>query len=148
MLYNLLYPLADLFSPFNLFRYLTFRSAAAFLTALVLSFVIGAALIRWLRSKQGRASRSATTARKPPRQEGHADHGRAADPDRADGRRRCCGRTSPTAMSGSCCSSPSASALIGFCDDYLKVTKRNHQGRAGQDQAAARSARSPASRPG
>ena len=36
MFYNLLYPLADVFSPLNLFRYLTFRSIAAFLTALVL----------------------------------------------------------------------------------------------------------------
>jgi phospho-N-acetylmuramoyl-pentapeptide-transferase len=53
MIYNLLYPLADVFSPFNLFRYLTFRSIAAFLTALVLSFLIGSALIRWLRTKQG-----------------------------------------------------------------------------------------------
>jgi len=26
MFYNFLYPLADLFTPFNLFRYLTFRS--------------------------------------------------------------------------------------------------------------------------
>ena len=52
MIYNFLYPLADLFSPFNLFRYLTFRSIAAFLTALVLSFLIGGHLIRWLRSKQ------------------------------------------------------------------------------------------------
>ena len=47
MFYNLLYPLADQFTPFNLFRYLTFRSIAAFLTALVLSFLIGGALIRW-----------------------------------------------------------------------------------------------------
>ena len=31
MFYNFVYPLADLFSPFNLFRYLTFRSIAAFL---------------------------------------------------------------------------------------------------------------------
>jgi phospho-N-acetylmuramoyl-pentapeptide-transferase len=52
MIYNLLYPLADVFGPLNLFRYLTFRSIAAFLTALVLSFVIGGGLIRWLRSKQ------------------------------------------------------------------------------------------------
>src|SRR5919106_956524 len=52
MFYNLLYPLADVFSPFNIFRYLTFRSIAAFLTALVLSFLIGGGLIRWLRSKQ------------------------------------------------------------------------------------------------
>src|ERR1700676_5767861 len=51
-MFYLLYPLADVFSPFNLFRYLTFRSIAAFLTALVLSFLIGGGLIRWLRSKQ------------------------------------------------------------------------------------------------
>src|ERR1044072_2564638 len=52
MFYKLLDRLADIFSPFNLFRYLTFRSIAAFLTALVLSFLIGGRLIRWLRSKQ------------------------------------------------------------------------------------------------
>ena len=28
MIYNFIYPLADIFSPFNLFRYLTFRSIA------------------------------------------------------------------------------------------------------------------------
>ena len=53
MFYNLLYPMADLFGAFNLFRYLTFRSIGAFLTALVLSFLIGGA----------RASRFATMAR-------------------------------------------------------------------------------------
>src|ERR1044072_2838459 len=53
MFYNLLYPLADVFSPFNLFRYLTFRSIAAFLTALVLSFLIGGGLIRLLASRRG-----------------------------------------------------------------------------------------------
>ena len=52
MLYHLFYPLADIFGPFNLFRYLTFRSIGAFLTALILSFIIGGTLIRWLRSKQ------------------------------------------------------------------------------------------------
>ena len=66
-----------IFSPFNLFRYLTFRSIAAFLTALVLSFVIGGGLIRWLRSKQARGP--ADPQRRPghsPHQEGHAHHGR------------------------------------------------------------------------
>ena len=47
MLYNLLYPLADTFGPFNLFRYLTFRSIGAFLTALVLSFIVGGTLTGW-----------------------------------------------------------------------------------------------------
>ncbi|MCE9506873.1 MAG: phospho-N-acetylmuramoyl-pentapeptide-transferase [Alphaproteobacteria bacterium] len=54
MLYNLLYPLAEHFQLFNLFKYLTFRSAGAILTALVISFLIGPAVIRWLKSKQGK----------------------------------------------------------------------------------------------
>jgi phospho-N-acetylmuramoyl-pentapeptide-transferase len=54
MLFNLLYPLADDFGLFNLFRYLTFRTGGAVLTALVISFVVGPTLIRWLRMRQGR----------------------------------------------------------------------------------------------
>ncbi len=54
MLFNLLYPLADQFSLFNLFRYLTFRTGGAVLTALVISFVVGPPLIRWLRARQGK----------------------------------------------------------------------------------------------
>ena len=34
MLFNLLYPLADQFGLFNLFRYITFRTGGAVLTAL------------------------------------------------------------------------------------------------------------------
>lgn len=52
MLYNLLYPLAGDIPFFNLFRYLTFRSGGAIITALVISFVIGPRLIRWLRTNQ------------------------------------------------------------------------------------------------
>jgi phospho-N-acetylmuramoyl-pentapeptide-transferase len=52
MLFNLLVPLAEDHIFFNLFRYLTFRSGAAVVTALVISFVVGPAIIRWLRSKQ------------------------------------------------------------------------------------------------
>jgi len=53
MLFNLLAPFADEFGLFNLFRYLTFRTGGAVLTALVISFVVGPPLIRWLRAKQG-----------------------------------------------------------------------------------------------
>ena len=52
MLYNLLTPFANDFPIFNLFRYLTFRSAAALFTALIISFVIGPKIIRALRAKQ------------------------------------------------------------------------------------------------
>ena len=50
MFYHLLYPLADQISAFNVFRYITFRTGAATLTALFLSFVLGPILIRKLSS--------------------------------------------------------------------------------------------------
>ena len=52
MLYNLFSPLADQLILFNLFRYLTFRSGAACMTALVLSLALGPVFIRWLKSVQ------------------------------------------------------------------------------------------------
>lgn len=50
MLYHLLAPLAGHHIFFNLFRYITFRAAGAVVTALVLSFALGPAVIRRLRS--------------------------------------------------------------------------------------------------
>jgi len=52
MLYHLLYPLADEFQIFNVFRYLTFRTGSAVMTALVVSFLLGPFLIRRLRAIQ------------------------------------------------------------------------------------------------
>ncbi len=46
MLYHLLYPLHVEFTAFNVFRYLTFRSLCAGLTALVLSLALGPVFIR------------------------------------------------------------------------------------------------------
>lgn len=54
MLYNLLFPLADEAGFFNLFQYLTFRTGGAVMTALVISFVFGPALIRTLKVRQGK----------------------------------------------------------------------------------------------
>jgi phospho-N-acetylmuramoyl-pentapeptide-transferase len=48
MFYHLLYPLSGEFGGFNVVRYITFRTAAATLTALFLSFLAGPALIRAL----------------------------------------------------------------------------------------------------
>jgi phospho-N-acetylmuramoyl-pentapeptide-transferase len=56
MLYNLLAPLADDFGPLNLFRYLTFRTGGAIMTALIVSFIFGPSIINWLKSHQGGAS--------------------------------------------------------------------------------------------
>src|SRR5260370_364334 len=52
MLFHLLFPLADQFGPLNLFRYLTFRSGGAMVTALLISFLFGPRVIAWLKSKQ------------------------------------------------------------------------------------------------
>jgi phospho-N-acetylmuramoyl-pentapeptide-transferase len=52
MLYYLLYPLHSTVSAFNVFRYITFRSALAALTAMVLSFGLGGFLIRKLQRLQ------------------------------------------------------------------------------------------------
>jgi phospho-N-acetylmuramoyl-pentapeptide-transferase len=49
MLYHLLYPLAERFSVFNVFRYITFRTAGAVVTALLLSLFLGPAFVRTLR---------------------------------------------------------------------------------------------------
>src|SRR3954447_7555936 len=53
MLYALLYPLADQFQAFNLFRYISFRSFGAVATALLVSLILGPRVIAWLKSRQG-----------------------------------------------------------------------------------------------
>jgi len=51
---------------FNLFRYITFRTAGALLTALLISFLCGPALIRWLKNQQRQGQ--------PIRDDGPASH--------------------------------------------------------------------------
>ncbi len=45
MLYHLLVPLSRDFGPFNVFRYVTFRTAGAFLTALLVTLLLGPVII-------------------------------------------------------------------------------------------------------
>ena len=52
MLYQLLYPLKDYFFAFNVFRYITFRSAYATVTALLIAFIFGPKMIRWAKNLQ------------------------------------------------------------------------------------------------
>src|SRR4028118_1508392 len=49
MLYLLLFKLRDVFVGFNVFRYITFRTAFAALTALLISFILGP----WLTEPRG-----------------------------------------------------------------------------------------------
>lgn len=63
MLYHFLYPLSEFFSPFNLFRYVTFRTGMAALIALLLSLFIGRPLIAMLRERTGMVIRKLTPER-------------------------------------------------------------------------------------
>ena len=133
MLYNLLTPLASHVHLFNLVRYLSFRSGAACLTGLVVSFLLGPRLIRWLRSVQ-----------------------RQGQPIRTDGPERHLieKKGTPTMGGVLILIALTVSTLLwvdlrnpyvwpvlfvtlgygalGFADDWLKLTRRNTQGLPGR----------------
>ncbi len=52
MLYHLLYPLHEQFGVLNVFKYITFRTFGATLTAIVFSLMFGRRYIQWLKEKQ------------------------------------------------------------------------------------------------
>ncbi len=136
MFYNLLYPLADVFSPFNIFRYLTFRSIAAFLTALVLSFLIGGGLIRWLRSKQAQGQ--------PIRNDGPATHLTKKGTPTMGGLLILITLTVASLLWADLTNRyvwivlaiTLAFGAVGFWDDFLKVTKKNPKGVPGKIKLA------------
>ena len=142
MIYNFIYPLADIFQPFNLFRYLTFRSIAAFLTALIISFIIGGTLIRWLRSMQAHGQ--------PIREDGPVSHilSKKGTPTMG-GLLILIALTVATLLWADLANRQVwvilgvtvAFGAIGFYDDYLKVTKQTHGGFAGLLAARAGAAR-------
>ncbi|UCG76535.1 MAG: phospho-N-acetylmuramoyl-pentapeptide-transferase, partial [Gemmatimonadota bacterium] len=51
MLFDLLFPLADRHIIFNVFQYISFRSAGAMVTSLLLTFLVGPPVIRWLKTR-------------------------------------------------------------------------------------------------
>jgi phospho-N-acetylmuramoyl-pentapeptide-transferase len=138
MLFNLLARLGPDFTPFNLFRYLTFRSGGAVLTALVISFLMGPIVIRWLKKKQ-----------------------REGQPIRSDGPEShlLTKKGTPTMGGVLILLAVALSTLIwadlrngfvwvvlfvtvgfgavGFGDDYLKLTRRNSKGLPGRLKLAA-----------
>src|SRR3954468_11558163 len=52
MLYYLLYPLRESFSVFNVFKYITFRTFGATVTAILFCLLLGGRYIQWLKDKQ------------------------------------------------------------------------------------------------
>ena len=133
MLYNLLRPLADHFILFNLVRYITFRAGAACLTALVVSFLLGPMVIRWLKRLQGQGQ--------PIREDGPERHlvEKKGTPTMG-GLLILFALTISTLLWVDLRNGYVWAVLfvtlgygaLGFADDYLKVTRRNTKGVAGR----------------
>jgi phospho-N-acetylmuramoyl-pentapeptide-transferase len=130
MLYWLLPPLesvAPYFGVFNVVRYITFRTAAASITALVISLVLGPWIIRKLRDFQvGQIIR----------QEGPQSHRAKAGTPTMGGLLILSSALIPTLLWADL-SNPYVwiavfatvgFGAVGFMDDYLKVTRRSHHG--------------------
>lgn len=132
MLYNLLVPLGDDFILFNLFRYLTFRTGAAIMTSLVICFVIGPGMIRWLKKKQAEGQ--------PIRVDGPETHFKKAGTPTMGGLMILISVCVSTLMWSDLKNPFIWLALlvmvgfgaIGFMDDYLKLTRKNTKGLSGK----------------
>ncbi|HTY07712.1 MAG TPA: phospho-N-acetylmuramoyl-pentapeptide-transferase [Candidatus Edwardsbacteria bacterium] len=131
MLYLLLYPLAEKVHFFNLFRYITFRSAYALVTALLISFLIGPAMIRQLKRLQ---------IVDGGREDAPAQHQAKAGTPTMGGLVILAAIIIPVLLwadLGNRYIQVSLFAtvglgLIGFYDDYLKVVKKNSKGLVGR----------------
>src|SRR6201987_1111532 len=133
MLYALLYPLADEFQAFNLFRYITFRSGGAVVTALLISFVLGPYLILWLRRKQ--------TSGQPIRPDGPNSHlSRKKGTPTMGGFLILIALTISTLLWADLANPyvwivllvTAGFGVIGFFDDYNKLSKNSHRGLSGR----------------
>jgi phospho-N-acetylmuramoyl-pentapeptide-transferase len=133
MLYLLLFPLADEFHALNVFRYITFRSGGAVVTALLISFVCGPAMIAWLKSRQGEGQ--------PIRDDGPQSHlVRKKGTPTMGGFLILLALTISTLLWADL-GNPYVwvallvtvgFGLVGFLDDYQKLTRRSHRGVPGK----------------
>jgi phospho-N-acetylmuramoyl-pentapeptide-transferase len=127
MLYHLLISFYPQVSVFNVARYITFRTAAASMTALVISLVMGPWLIRRLRDFQiGQVIRQA----------GPESHRAKAGTPTMGGLLILVAALVPTLLWADLTNvfiwiavlSTAAFGAIGFLDDYLKITRRSSGG--------------------
>jgi len=129
VLFNLTRPLSDHFFLFNLLRYITVRAGAACLTALVVSFLLGPGVIRWLRrvQKNGQPIRTNGPERHLIEKKGTPTMG---------GVLMLLAITASTLLWADLTNGYVWAALlltlgygaIGFADDYLKLSRRNTRG--------------------
>ena len=128
MLY-FLFQLSDQFHALNLLRYITFRSGGAVVTALLISFVAGPHIIAWLKSKQGEGQ--------PIREDGPQGHLVRKKGTPTMGGFLILLALSVSTLLWADLSNPyvwvvllttAGFGLIGFFDDYQKLTRRSHRG--------------------
>lgn len=117
---------------FNLFRYITFRAGGAFLTALVFGFIFGQPLINVLRKRQGKGQ--------PIRDDGPEGHFEKAGTPTMGGL-LIVGALVFATLVWARLDNPYvwlvlfvtlSFAVIGFADDYAKVSKQNTKGVPGK----------------
>src|SRR5438067_12422657 len=127
MLYHLLYPLHSQVSVLNVTRYITFRTAAARLSALAISLAFGPWLVRKLREFQiGQVIRA----------EGPQTHRPKAGTPTMGGLLILTAALVPTLLWADLTNvyvwiavlTTAAYGAIGFADDYLKIVRRSHHG--------------------
>ncbi|MFN3615635.1 MAG: phospho-N-acetylmuramoyl-pentapeptide-transferase [Rubrimonas sp.] len=129
----MLTPLSQGGDVFNLFRYITFRAGGAFMTALILGFVFGPAVIRALRRMQKKGQ--------PIREDGPASHIVAKAGTPTMGGVMILGALLVSTMMWARLDNgyvwlvvlvTLAFGAIGFADDFMKVTKFNVKGVSGR----------------
>jgi phospho-N-acetylmuramoyl-pentapeptide-transferase len=122
----------DYEGPFNLLRYLSFRAGGATATALLIGLLIGPRFIGWLRIKQGKGQ--------PIREDGPITHLKKAGTPTMGGLMILVSLTVSlllwmdlsNRLVWACLFVTLGFGLIGFFDDYDKVTKRHHAGISGK----------------
>ncbi|MFV0474175.1 MAG: phospho-N-acetylmuramoyl-pentapeptide-transferase [Pikeienuella sp.] len=129
----MLTPLAGGGDVFNLFRYISFRAGGAFFTALLFAFILGRPIIDRLRRMQGKGQ--------PIRDDGPASHliEKAGTPTMG-GVMILAGMVFATLLWARLNNGfvllvlfvTVGFGLIGFIDDYMKVTKQSHRGFSGR----------------
>lgn len=127
MLYSLLYNLHDWFSPLNVFRYITFRTSLAVLTAMIFSLLLGP----WIIGKMRRLSLTQQI-----RDDGPKTHINKAGTPTMGGILIIPCILLSVFLWGDLKNmyiwvmivSLAGFGLIGFIDDYLKITRKNHEG--------------------
>jgi phospho-N-acetylmuramoyl-pentapeptide-transferase len=135
MLYHLLYGLRDVIVGFNVFRYITFRTAFAALTALLISFILGPWLIeRMRRIKLGQFIR----------EEGPKSHQAKAGTPTMGGILINVAIIIPTILWADIFNPyiwivlfvTASYAAIGFIDDYRKLAKKQNLGLTSKEKFA------------